>query len=380
MHPILSVCIPTFNRAKLLSEFLRVLEPEVLPFAGAVEVVVSDNCSTDTTPEVVREAQTRYAITYRRLEENIGGHNNIVTIATEAANGKYCWVIGDDDLVRPGAIAKIISILEAHPDLPAIFVNYTQEQHAEREKGEHLIAAESYKRSRLLCRDTSERRIERWEDVVLLSDVPGVLTAISCHVFLREIWVRRAIPLAKYEPEMKLSYETVFPHVWMLADELVGKPAYYLGYPCVMLFVGHQEWGGLWAKYLFTFVIRVADQLERRGARPEVARHYRNVIFKHCVYAFRRMLFEQQRAFANGEEWTRWRFAPEDDWSLPDQVRRYWGYPEFWKMFAKSVLGVLMHHGRRFVAEAPGGSLIDRKVETWRLRREAREAASLAEL
>jgi hypothetical protein len=162
----------------------------------------------------------------------------------------------------------------------------------------------------------------------------------------------------------------------MLADELVGKPAYYLGYPAVMLFVGHQEWGGLWAKYLFTFVIRIADQLEARGARPEVARHYRNLIFRHCVYAFRRMLFERRQAFASGQEWTRWRFRPEDDWSLARLVRRYWSYPEFWKMFVSSVVGVSMHRARRILAEAPGGSAIDRKVELWRTRREAREAAA----
>ncbi|MBA2524179.1 MAG: glycosyltransferase family 2 protein, partial [Pyrinomonadaceae bacterium] len=332
MNPLLSICIPTYNRAQLLKEFLAVLETEVAPFGDAVEVVVSDNCSTDETPHVIREARERFAINHRRLSENIGGFKNIVTIATEVATGKYCWVLGDDDLIRPGAIATVMKVLKANSDLGAIFVNHTEEQHAERERGDHLAAKEVYQSARLLCHDTSERRVDRWEDIVLLSNVPGIFTAISDHIFLRDIWVRRAFPLARYEPGMELSYELVFPHVSMLADEMVGKPAYYLGFPYVMLFVGHQEWGGLWAKYLFTFVLRIADQLERGGAGPEVVRHYRNMIFKNCVYAFRRLLFDQRRALASGGEWTKWRFKPEDDWSFRRLWRRFNSYQEFRQM------------------------------------------------
>jgi hypothetical protein len=275
-------------------------------------------------------------------------------------------------LIRPGAIATVMKVLEANSDLGALFVNHTEEQHAERERGDHLAAKEVYQSARLLCHDTSERRVDRWEDIVLLSNVPGIFTAISDHIFLKEIWVRRAptLALANYEPDMVLSYELVFPHVSMLDDELVGKPAYYLGFPYVMLFVGHQEWGGLWAKYLLTFIIRIPDQLELRGSSAEVARHYRNMIFKNCVYAFRTLLSDRVRASAKGAEWTRWRFRPEDDWSFWRLLLRFYGYQEFRRMVNRALLEEIFSFGVRIL---PFGDRLQNLVDARRARRHAKK-------
>jgi abequosyltransferase len=53
MQPTLSICIPTYNRAGLLKDLLECLSVQLTTdISEKVEVVISDNCSTDRTKEV----------------------------------------------------------------------------------------------------------------------------------------------------------------------------------------------------------------------------------------------------------------------------------------------------------------------------------------
>jgi len=76
-------------------------------FEEEVEVVVSDNASTDHTAEVLAEFQTRILnFRYSRNSVNIGAELNFFHVA-QLAKGKYIWILGDDDKVD----AKLISAL-----------------------------------------------------------------------------------------------------------------------------------------------------------------------------------------------------------------------------------------------------------------------------
>lgn len=77
-----------------------------------MELVVSDNASTDQTEEVVRQALQTGSFKYNRNNENMGAVGNIFTAIEEIATGEYCWVIGDDDMVRQGKVNKIVEIIK----------------------------------------------------------------------------------------------------------------------------------------------------------------------------------------------------------------------------------------------------------------------------
>ena len=73
--PLLSICIPTFNRGDLLNDILSkyVDNPQ---FDNDVEIVISDNASTDSTEDICRRYVEKYSnIRYFKNEENI----NIIT-------------------------------------------------------------------------------------------------------------------------------------------------------------------------------------------------------------------------------------------------------------------------------------------------------------
>src|SRR5665647_1113407 len=94
---ILSICIPTYNRAEILSENLENLIHKVSPYG--IRIIVSDNASTDNTAEIVRNAQKKYDyLTYSCNEENFGPDRNF-ELALKTCDAKYAWLMGDDDTV-----------------------------------------------------------------------------------------------------------------------------------------------------------------------------------------------------------------------------------------------------------------------------------------
>lgn len=94
---LLSICIPTYNRAPYLKRCLDslVCQPEFLK--GDVEIVISDNASTDKTMSLIKDYQAKYKnITYHRNAENIGPRN--IGLVATMAHGIFCK-LGNDTLV-----------------------------------------------------------------------------------------------------------------------------------------------------------------------------------------------------------------------------------------------------------------------------------------
>lgn len=111
-RPLLTVAIPTYNRVEYLEANLAQLGVELQKVdASLVEVIVSDNCSPDATPQVVRDAQRAgMTIKYIRNERNIGWALNFAQ-CFDLATGKYVLMIGDDDLFVDGALALVLDRL-----------------------------------------------------------------------------------------------------------------------------------------------------------------------------------------------------------------------------------------------------------------------------
>lgn len=121
LSPVLSICIPSYNRAGLLGELLGRIAEEVgddkAGDIGIIEIVVTDNCSPDDTRQVVQSYRNHLTyLTYIRHSENIGADRNFLA-AVGAATGRYCWLMGDDDFPEPGAIRRLVQVLEAHPGI-----------------------------------------------------------------------------------------------------------------------------------------------------------------------------------------------------------------------------------------------------------------------
>lgn len=108
--PLLSIAIPTYNRAPFLAELLEVLMPQ-LRHEPRAELLVSDNASTDGTAELIGQFEERgLPLRHLRNPENIGSDANFLQ-CLHRARGKYVWVLGDDDLLTPRAVEQLLSLL-----------------------------------------------------------------------------------------------------------------------------------------------------------------------------------------------------------------------------------------------------------------------------
>jgi abequosyltransferase len=112
--PRLSVCISTYNRANFIGGMLDSILDQLVP---GVELIVVDGASTDSTPEVVAQYLSRYPeIRYYREQENCGvdrDYDKSVSYAT----GEFCWLMTDDDVLRPGALGRVTGSLDSSVDL-----------------------------------------------------------------------------------------------------------------------------------------------------------------------------------------------------------------------------------------------------------------------
>lgn len=119
----LTFAIPTWNRALDLERCVHSIGPQAAQHAGRVEILIADNASTDSTPDLIRDLQARYPfVRHVRNPENLGPDHNYLVLF-EHATGDYVWLFGDDDYLADGALQEVLRELdEQAPDL--LLTNY----------------------------------------------------------------------------------------------------------------------------------------------------------------------------------------------------------------------------------------------------------------
>ena len=129
-QPIVSISIPTYNRAYLLEKSLAALCRQIDEgnFHEQVEIVISDNCSTDQTKQLVEDIirKNKYRIVYNCNAQNLGVIKNILKLA-EFSTGKYWMFYGDDDIVPPGALKQLIEGFESHKGFSSFMYKWPAE-------------------------------------------------------------------------------------------------------------------------------------------------------------------------------------------------------------------------------------------------------------
>lgn len=116
-QPLLTIAIPTYNRAKYLDLCLSKISEEISALNNdnreAVKVYISNNASTDDTEEIVHKFQKIIPVKFEYVtnQENIGGECNVIQCYL-AANTPYIWVLGDDDVILPLGLQRVLDVLK----------------------------------------------------------------------------------------------------------------------------------------------------------------------------------------------------------------------------------------------------------------------------
>jgi len=105
--PLVSIGIPTYNRASC--HLREVIERSLGQTYPNIEVIVSDNCSTDDTPALM-ESFSDPRLRYFRQKTNIGPNNNF-NYCLEQARGEYFLLFHDDDMIDEDFVEACMSSL-----------------------------------------------------------------------------------------------------------------------------------------------------------------------------------------------------------------------------------------------------------------------------
>ncbi len=109
---LLSICIPTYNGGRSSLDLVLEAAVKIAGNYDDIEVIVSDNCSTDNTQELVCCYSERCpSLKYYRNKENLGFNGNMLNLS-KYANGEYAWMIGDDDVINLGTFGVIYDLLK----------------------------------------------------------------------------------------------------------------------------------------------------------------------------------------------------------------------------------------------------------------------------
>lgn len=126
MNILLSICIPTRNRAAMLEQSLEAItERPSFMASEEIEIIVCDNASTDDTPQVVAKFADRFdgRIHYVRHSEATAGR--AFELAIRQGRGRFIKLADDSMEFTEGGLAHLLGLLRVcEPSKPAIvFLN-----------------------------------------------------------------------------------------------------------------------------------------------------------------------------------------------------------------------------------------------------------------
>lgn len=230
--PLLSICIPTFNREVYLRECLKSLKRS---WVFDVEVVVSDNASTDGTLTVLEDYAHELPLRWQQQPTNLGFDRNCASVVS-MARGRYCWLLGSDDCISIGALEQIMSLLrQHHPDI--FHFGYVQADLA------------------LLPLSRSMPPASATPIVMTAIEVPKYLSAlqnvslafafISCFIFRREKWITHLYRLPAW-------LDSHYVHAYMLHAMLAAGARVFSSDECFVIARGGNanEWNVKPASFL----------------------------------------------------------------------------------------------------------------------------------
>lgn len=114
--PILTIAVPTWNRASILDNALSALLPQINQNKDIVEIIISDNASDDNTNQVIKKhcaLNNELNIIHNTQSENTGYFGNFHKCRT-LSTGTYFWLLSDNDFIAKGLVNYILEKLLEH--------------------------------------------------------------------------------------------------------------------------------------------------------------------------------------------------------------------------------------------------------------------------
>lgn len=274
-QPKLSICIATYNRGKFIGETLDSILSQVSP---EVELIVVDGASPDNTPEVMASYASTYPeIRYLRELEN-SGIDADYDKAVGYAVGQYCWLMTDDDILKPGAIKRVLAELDGLRDLVVVNAETRNADLAEVLVPRQLVV-------------DSDRTYTKDDSESFFSECMNYLSFIGGVVIRRGLWLER---------DRKSFYGSLFVHVGVIFQQPRIGDVYVIADPQIVVRYGNamwtargfEIWSFKWQGLVWSFA-GFSDASKRRVCHPTPWKRIKTLFYYRATGAYSKDEFEK---------------------------------------------------------------------------------------
>ena len=131
---LLSIAVPCYNSAA----YMRRCIDSLLPGGEDVEIIIVNDGSSDSTPDIAEEYRERFPEIIKVVNKENGGHGSAVNVGIEHARGLYFKVVDSDDWVNQSAYIRILDklkeLLKGGKSIDMFISNYVYEKEGEKRK------------------------------------------------------------------------------------------------------------------------------------------------------------------------------------------------------------------------------------------------------
>ena len=123
MKKILTVSVAAYNVENVIEQCLNSFIQ--MKHVDDIEIIVTDDGSTDATKEHVQTYADKYPNSIRLISKENGGHGSTINTALSFARGKYFKIVDGDDWIDPKAADRLVEFLE-NSEADLVLSNYTE--------------------------------------------------------------------------------------------------------------------------------------------------------------------------------------------------------------------------------------------------------------
>ena len=213
-HKLVSVIIPTYNRARSVSAAIRSVQAQTYP---AVQLIVADDGSADDTAEIIKEFEN---VEYYHQEN--GGQASARNLGLKHARGEYIASLDSDDIWHEDFLKVAVNALERF-EADFVFLNWTEVSDTDQ-------IASGWERSREWEKYAGKTRGKQDEWVFLDAAQVRELFVKTCPAPSSALLIKRSSLVSNWNTKMKIADD------WYLILEMV------LSKPCRAAFTLTSYW------------------------------------------------------------------------------------------------------------------------------------------
>ncbi len=120
--PLVSIVITNYNRVTTIGKAIESALQQDYP---NLEIIISDNCSSDNSHNIITKYINDSRVKYFRNESNIGMLGNFKICFEERSKGEYISIVNsDDEYINPQFISQSVALIQKYHNVVVVSSNF----------------------------------------------------------------------------------------------------------------------------------------------------------------------------------------------------------------------------------------------------------------